>query len=192
LIADTIAKFEALSKGYHIEQDLSLPLPLHYVDPDCLVQVLWNLLENACKYAPPGSSIKVEARWIGVEVLIGVSDHGPEIPEEEREKIFQRFYRLNRNHRAGALMPPGNAADALPTVSQAARSDMPGSGLGLAICRGIVEAHGGRIWVENQPGGGSVFYFTLPLSVIPPIELEVMNEAAFQPCSHSPPDCVRR
>lgn len=155
LIADTIAKFEALSKGYHIEQDLTLPLPLHYVDPDCLVQVLWNLLENACKYAPPCTSIKVEARLTGAEVLIGVSDHGPEIPEEEREKIFQRFYRLNRNHRA----------------------DMPGSGLGLAICRGIVEAHGGRIWVENQPGGGSVFYFTLPLSVISPIELEVMNEA---------------
>lgn len=156
LIADTVVKFQALSQGCHIEQNLALPLPLHYVDPDCLVQVLWNLLENACKYAPPGSAIKIEARWTGAEVLIGVSDRGPEIPLEEREKIFQRFYRLNRNHRI----------------------DMPGSGLGLAICRGIVEAHGGRIWVEDQPGGGSVFYFTLPLAAIPPIEPEIMEEAA--------------
>ncbi len=154
LIADTIAKFEGLSKGCKIEQDLSSSLPLHYVDPDCLVQVLWNLLENACKYAPPYSPVKVEARWTGSEVLIGVSDRGPGVPVEERERIFQRFYRLDRGHRA----------------------DMQGCGLGLAICRGIVEAHGGRIWVEDRPGGGSVFSFTLPLSAITANGLEEEGE----------------
>jgi len=154
LIADAIAKFEGLNSGCRIEQDLSPDLPLHYVDPDWLVQVLWNLLENAYKYALPNSPIRVEARWTGTDVLIGVADRGPGIPVGEREKIFQRFYRLDRGHRA----------------------DMQGCGLGLAICRGIVEAHGGRIWVEDRPGGGSIFCFTLPLSITTPISLEALEE----------------
>ncbi len=162
LIADTIAKFEGLSSGCRVERDLLPDLPLYYIDPDSFVQVLWNLLENAYKYTPPNSPIKVEARWTGVDVLIGVADCGPGIPVEEREKIFQRFYRLDRGHRA----------------------DMRGSGLGLAICRGIVEAHGGRIWVEDRPGGGSIFRFTLPLPTTTPISLEALEE--HEPCRVSP------
>ena len=97
---------------------------------------------------PPVRQLRSKPRLTGAEVLIGVSDHGPEIPVDEREKIFQRFYRLNRNHRA----------------------DMPGSGLGLAICRGIVEraepgatevrtlaayvaALGGRLEISADIGG---------------------------------------
>ncbi len=154
LIADTIAKFEGLNKGCRIEQSLS-PLPLQYVDPDCFVQVLWNLLENAYRYAPLYSAIKVEASWTGTEVLIGVSDCGPGVPLAEREKIFRRFYRLDRGHNRAAIQ---------------------GNGLGLAICRGIVDAHGGSIWMEERLGGGSVFYFTLPLPKITPIELEAFGE----------------
>jgi two-component system, OmpR family, sensor histidine kinase KdpD len=112
------------------------------VDRDRFVQVLWNLLENARKYALPSALIKVEATWEGNEVQIGVADRGPGIPAEEREKIFQHFYRLRRDQETTA----------------------EGSGLGLAICQGIVQAHGGRIWVEERPGGGSVFRFALPLS----------------------------
>ncbi len=148
LIADTLAKFEELNNGCQVQRDISADLPLHYVDPDRLIQVLWNLLENAHKYASPGSSIKVEARWTGKEVLIGVADHGPGIPAGEHEKIFQHFYRLDRDHRAHTQ----------------------GTGLGLAICRGIVQAHGGRIWVEDRPGGGSIFRIALPLppdSIVP-------------------------
>jgi two-component system sensor histidine kinase KdpD len=156
LIADTITKFEGLNKGCRIEQSLS-PLPLQYVDPDCLVQVLWNLLENAYRYAPPYSAIKVEARSAGNRVLIGVSDRGPGVPLEEREKIFRRFYRLDRDNN---------------------RTSMQGNGLGLAICWGIVEAHGGSIWVEERLGGGSVFYFTLPLPKITPVEFEAFGEEA--------------
>src|SRR2546421_1913073 len=141
LIADTLAKFEELNNGCQVERDLSPDLPLHYVDPDRLIQVLWNLLENANKYASPRSSIKVETRWTGTEVLIGVADRGPGIPAGEHEKIFQHFYRLDRDYRAHTQ----------------------GSGLGLAICRGIVEAHGGRIWGEDPPGGGSIFRIALPL-----------------------------
>lgn len=141
LIADTITKFEELNNGCLVERDISADLPLHYVDPDRLIQVLWNLLENANKYASPCSSIKVEAKWTGTEVLIGVADRGPGIPAGEHEKIFQHFYRLDRDQRAHTQ----------------------GSGLGLAICRGIVQAHGGRIWVEDRPGEGSIFRIALPL-----------------------------
>src|SRR6266699_3187221 len=141
LIADTIAKFEELNNGCRVERDIAADLPLHYVDPDRLIQVLWNLLENANKYASPHSAIKVEAKWTGTEVLIGVADRGPGIPAGEHEKIFQHFYRLDRDYRAHTQ----------------------GSGLGLAICRGIVQAHGGRIWVEDRPDGGSIFRIALPL-----------------------------
>ena len=138
LIVDTVTKFEELHSGRRVERDLAADLPLQYVDPDRLAQVLWNLLENAGKYAC--ASIKVEARWTGNGVLIGVADRGPGIPADRREKIFQHFYRLERDQ---------------GTHTQ-------GSGLGLAICQGIVQAHGGRIWVEDRPGGGSVFRFALP------------------------------
>jgi len=153
LIADTIAKFEELNNGCQVERDTAADLPLHYVDPDRLIQVLWNLLENANKYASPHSPIKVEAKWTGTEVLIGVADRGPGIPAGEHEKIFQHFYRLDRDYRAHTQ----------------------GSGLGLAICRGIVQAHGGRIWVEDRPDGGSIFRIALPL---PPdsIVLEGLDE----------------
>lgn len=153
LITDTITKFEELNGGCRVERDLPVDLPLHYVDPDCLVQVLWNLLENACKYSPASSKVSVEARWTGTDVLISVADRGPGIPAGEHEKIFQRFYRLDRDHRARKA----------------------GSGLGLAICRGIVEAHGGRIWVEDRPGGGSIFRISLPLPTTPPIGLEALE-----------------
>jgi two-component system sensor histidine kinase KdpD len=140
LIADTLTKFEELHSGWRVERDLAADLPLQYVDPDRFAQVLWNLLENAKKYAPSCTAIKVEARWTSNGVLMEVADRGPGIPVEEREKIFQHFYRLKRDQ---------------GTHTQ-------GSGLGLAICQGIVQAHGGRIWVEDQPEGGSVFRFTLP------------------------------
>jgi len=97
LIADTVTKFEELHSGWRVERNVAADLPLQYVDPDRLAQVLWNLLENARKYAASCTSIKVEARWTGNGVLIGVADRGPGIPVDEREKIFQHFYRLERD-----------------------------------------------------------------------------------------------
>ncbi len=154
LIADTLAKFANLNSDCKIERHLAADLPLHYVDPDRFVQVLWNLLENASKYSSPCSPIRVEASWTGSEVLIGVADWGPGIPAGERERIFQHFYRLDRDQRAHTQ----------------------GSGLGLAICRGIVEAHNGRIWVEDRPGGGSVFLIALPLPPPDPTAIEASEE----------------
>ncbi|MDQ6661334.1 MAG: ATP-binding protein, partial [Chloroflexota bacterium] len=156
LITDTIAKFEKLHSGCRIERQVAADLPLHYVDPDRLIQVIWNLLENAWKYAPSPSPLRVEAKRIENEVLIGVADCGPGIPGSEREKIFQRFYRLDRDHKAHTK----------------------GSGLGLAICRGIVEAHGGRIWVEDSSEGGSEFCIALPLPGTDTTELEGLEEQA--------------
>ncbi|MCE1255073.1 MAG: ATP-binding protein [Anaerolineae bacterium] len=144
LISDTVNKFERLNAPCKIKHNLTVDLPLVYIDPDRMVQVLWNLLENAYKYSPATSQISIEVEYQQREILIRVCDRGPGIPTEEHEKIFQYFYRLNREQQMRT----------------------PGSGLGLAICRGIMEAHGGRIWVEERHGGGSIFCVELPPSLI--------------------------
>ena len=107
-------------------------------------QVLINLLDNALKYTPPGSPIALTA-WATEEAgTVEVADRGPGLPPGEEQRIFDKFYRVQR--------PP-----------------MPSStGLGLTICRGLVEAHGGQMWAENRPGGGTVVRFTLPLTGTPP------------------------
>ena len=143
LISDTLAKFERLNAPRRIEQYLENQLPLVYIDPERIVQVLWNLLENANKYSPQDMPITVEAFSIEQQVFIRVADRGAGIPLDEREKIFQYFYRLNRDH----------------------QKHTPGSGLGLAICQGIVESHGGQIWVDDRAGGGSIFSVSLPPSL---------------------------
>ena len=154
LIEDAMTEFERLHVGCRIERDVDINLPLYYIDPDRLAQVLWNLLENASKYAPQGSPIHVEACLIDNEICISVADRGPGIPRGEHEKVFQRFYRLDREQ----------------------RSHTKGSGLGLAICKGIVEAHEGRIWVEDREGGGCVFRVALPLSASSPMGFDASEE----------------
>jgi Osmosensitive K+ channel histidine kinase len=138
-IEDIIKDFERLHPGHCIEREVSANLPLLYIDANRLAQVLWNLLENAAKYAPLDTPIQVKAYPQGSEMWMSVADRGPGIPAGEQEKIFQRFYRLEREQ----------------------RTHIKGSGLGLAICKGIVETHGGRIWVENRVGGGCTFQIAL-------------------------------
>jgi len=148
LIDDAVAAALGDDATRPVERHVPSTMPLLYVDYDRMFQVLFNLLENARKYAPPGSPIAVEAEHTSSAVLIGVADRGPGIPAAEHEAVFQHFYRLR------------GTAPAAPS----------GSGLGLAICRGIVEAHGGTIWVEDRPGGGSIFRFSLPLPESSPAE----------------------
>jgi two-component system sensor histidine kinase KdpD len=121
----------------HIPDDLP-PVQLDYLE---IEQVLTNLVENAVRHTPSGTSIDVNAHIAGDQMIISVADRGPGIPPTDLERVFDKFYRVL-----------GRTAER-PT----------GSGLGLAVSKGLVEAHGGRIWAENREGGGAVFRFTLPL-----------------------------
>jgi two-component system sensor histidine kinase KdpD len=122
----------------------SLPddLPLVPLDGVLVEQLLTNLLENAFRHGE-GGRVGLTARALEGAVEVEVSDQGPGIPDGLRERVFEKFYRS-----------PGASADG-------------GVGLGLAICRAIVRLHGGRIWIEEAPGGGASFRFTLPLEVAP-------------------------
>jgi two-component system, OmpR family, sensor histidine kinase KdpD len=131
----------APSDGRAWQLNISDRLPLADADPEFAAQVVRQLAENAVKYSPPGSPIGVSAERRDGKIVIGVSDRGPGIEENERTRIFDRFFRGRRH-----------------------RFDTKGTGMGLAIAKGIAEAHGGRIWVESEPGQGSVFYFSLPVS----------------------------
>jgi len=114
-------------------------LPMVQIDGVLMEQVVINLLENAAKYAPSGSVIEVSASAGDKEVVVEVADRGQGIPMGEEVRIFDKFYRAKPAREGGV-------------------------GLGLTICRGIIEAHGGRIWAENRTGGGAVFRFAIPLS----------------------------
>ena len=122
---------------------ISLPRRLSPVqaDPLRLERILYNLLENAVKYSPPGGEVRVSAKPQEEYLVIGVSDEGIGISPADQEKLFGPFQRLEKR-------PSG----------------VRGVGLGLMVCRRLVEAHGGHIWVESEPGHGSTFFFTMPLS----------------------------
>jgi two-component system sensor histidine kinase KdpD len=139
LIDDVVGRLRPISARHSlvvdVEDDLP-PIPLDYVEID---QVLSNLIENAAKYSPPGTQIVVRARRAGREVRVEIADEGPGIPPSSVPHLFDPFYRVD---------------EATPRAK--------GLGLGLAVAKGLVEAHAGRIWVENRPGGGSLFQITLP------------------------------
>jgi two-component system sensor histidine kinase KdpD len=123
-------------------------LPMVQIDGVLLEQVVMNLLENAAKYAPSGSIIELSASAGDREVVVEVADRGQGIPAGEEVRIFDKFYRAKPAREGGV-------------------------GLGLTICRGIIEAHGGRIWAENRSGGGAVFRFAIPLTEDqPPMAIE--------------------
>lgn len=141
LAARLVAEMEGRSERHRFSLDFPPDLPAAEADPLRLEQVLRNLLDNAIKYSPQGGSIEVSGSIWDRMLKVAVRDHGMGISARDREKVFGRFQR---------------AADARVGRTQ-------GVGLGLAICRRLVEAHGGKIWIENPDGEGSVFAFTLPL-----------------------------
>lgn len=120
-------------------------LPLVPMDAVLIEQVLINLVDNVLKYTPAESPIDVTAEDAGGAVLIEVADRGPGLPPGDERRVFEKF------HRGEGGTP------------------VRGAGLGLAICRGIVQAHGGRIWAENRTGGGVAIRFTLPIKEAPPV-----------------------
>jgi len=116
-------------------------LPPASADPDRLERILQNLLSNALKFAPPESKVLVRARSVGREIIVSVADQGKGITPEDCSRLFKRFFQV-----------------------KGVDDNNRGVGLGLYISRLLVEAHGGRIWVESKIGKGSTFYFTLPVA----------------------------
>ena len=145
LIGDTVDRLRTVTARHHLQVAVPKDLPPVWIDPVEIGQVLYNLVENATKYAPADTDITLEVRRISGGLAIVVSDHGPGIPAQSISRLFDPFYRV---------------MDGRPRPQ--------GLGLGLAIVRGLVEAHGGRVWVENRPGGGAQFTFTLPLTAAAP------------------------
>jgi PAS domain S-box-containing protein len=141
LAADSVEAVSPIAESKNQIISIKLPpqVPPVKVDADMIRRVLINLLENAVKYSPPDGDITLGADIKAENAVIWVQDSGPGIPTEEKEHIFDKFTRLN------------------PTGSQ------KGFGLGLAYCRLAIEGHGGRIWVDSEPGKGSRFSFTLPI-----------------------------
>ena len=129
----------------HIPQDL----PLIRIDALLVERVLVNLLENASKYTPPGSTVVLSAEVDSDNLKVSVADDGPGLPSGREDAVFEKFTRGARE------------------------SPTPGVGLGLAICRAIIEAHHGTITGANRSGGGSIFAFKLPLGVPPTALVEV-------------------
>jgi len=137
-------------KRIKINAETGIDVPELTIDKDRITQVVVNLLNNAIKFSPDGSTINIKTRKEKEDVLFEVQDHGRGIPEEHHKKIFQTFYQVDSD----------------------ADTKFGGAGLGLAICYGIIIAHGGRIWVESagKPGEGSTFRFTLPVESVINIE----------------------
>ena len=141
VVRDAVDKVKRQSTTHRFAIDFPRGLPLVNADRLRLERILHNLLENAIKYSPEGSRIQVSAREDDNNLLIGVSDEGVGISLHDQSKLFGPFQRLEEQRLSGTK----------------------GVGLGLLVCRRLVEAHGGRIWVESEPGRGSTFYFALPL-----------------------------
>jgi PAS domain S-box-containing protein len=142
-IAQTVLRnLRSKSEIHQLVADIPLNLVLVKADPLGAERILYNLVDNAIKYSPKGGEVKVTARQNGDFLTIGVRDQGLGISADDQAKLFQKFERLD-----------ASLKDAIQ-----------GTGLGLRVCRILVEAHGGRIWVESEKGKGSTFLFTLPVA----------------------------
>lgn len=128
--------------GHPLKFDMPDEIPLVMMDNSLVAQVLSNLLDNACKYSPGGSPIEIAVRPFENRIEVSIRDHGIGVPPQDLERIFDKFYRVQR------------------------QENVAGTGLGLSICKGIIEAHGGKIWAENAPDQGVAFSFSLPLTPV--------------------------
>ena len=129
-----------ISKSQTIETDIPQDLPLVYADPARIRQAIINLLDNAIKYTPVGGIISLSGLHRTTQkVEFSIGDSGPGIPEENRDRIFEHLFRLQRDQ------------------------NVDGYGIGLCLCQRIIRAHYGQIWVDSSPQGGAWFHFTLPV-----------------------------
>jgi two-component system, OmpR family, sensor histidine kinase KdpD len=141
LISGALAELASARRGRAVTVNIQPALPDAEADAELAQQVVKQFIENALKYSPEDSPIVVTAELKSGKIVIGVTDQGPGIEENERSLIFEKFFRGRRH-----------------------RFSTKGTGMGLAIAKGIAEAHGERIWVEGEPGQGAAFYFSLAAS----------------------------
>ena len=139
IIGGVLSRMKNLAVEHKLEVDVSESLPLIPVDYVQMEQVFTNLISNSLKYAPANTIVCIHAQVDGETIRVQVSNQGPQVPAEDLERIFDKFYRITAAER------------------------VTGTGLGLSICKGIIEAHGGRIWAENT-SDGLAFNFSLPLT----------------------------
>jgi two-component system sensor histidine kinase KdpD len=136
IISNALQRAERQLAKHKVETEIENHLPLLSLDSKAIAEAVYNLLDNAAKYSPENSKIKVDTMRIKNKIQFSIEDEGKAVPEKDREKIFQKFYRADKSGK--------------------------GFGMGLAIVRGIIEAHEGRVWVEDG-NSGSKFVFDLPL-----------------------------
>src|SRR3972149_4480578 len=141
LVEESLANFSVLSPRHHLETRIPQGLPWIMADRARMSQAINNLLDNAIKYSPSGGTITVELLRQATAIMVSEKDQGVGIPPEKQKLLFTKFYRADE------------------FLKLAVR----GTGVGLALCKYIVEAHGGRIWVESQEDLGSTFSFSLPI-----------------------------
>lgn len=152
IIGVALRRCHDILEGRPIAIDIPPGLLLVSADFGLIEQVLVNLLDNAVKYSPKDTAISLRVFRERDEIQVEVADRGPGLPAEDVRRVFEKFSR----------------SDAVRHIS--------GTGLGLSICRGFIEAHGGRIWAANRPGGGAVFAFTLPNSAEQPPNVPAARE----------------
>jgi len=140
LVGAALEQLGSRTSGRPVNMEIPAELPYVSVDFGLIVQTLVNILDNALKYSPDNSPIDIRARQVGQEMQIEIADRGIGIPPADLAHVFDKFYRIQR---------PDNVT---------------GTGLGLSICKGIVEAHSGRIASENRPGGGTIIRLFLPVA----------------------------
>jgi two-component system, OmpR family, sensor histidine kinase KdpD len=148
IVASVLRNLQERLAAHRVEVDMPGDLPLVWMDAALIEQVLANLVENAARYTPVGTLVRVRATARDGEVLVSVEDHGPGLAPEDVERVFAKFQH-------GAV------------------AGVAGMGLGLAISRAIVGLHQGRAWAEREDGGGIAFRFSLPLEAAPPVPAEV-------------------
>lgn len=145
IVSTALVRAEPVTREHQIELDIEEELPVVRVDERAVSEVVYTLVDNAAKYSPPASPIRITARRAGHELIeMAVEDRGAGIPADLRERVFDKFFRATRD---GDVKTPAPA----------------GTGMGLAIARGIIEAHNGKIWIESGRTGGTRAVFTLPV-----------------------------
>ncbi|HLM24359.1 MAG TPA: ATP-binding protein [Pyrinomonadaceae bacterium] len=145
IISTALSRAKPITRNHRVELKVEKELPGVRVDERAVSEVVYTLIDNAAKYSPEGSTIRLSARRAGDELIqMTVEDNGPGIANDLRERVFDKFFRATRN---------GDVTTRQPT----------GTGMGLAIAKGIIEAHEGRIWIESGEGGrGTRVVFTVP------------------------------